>query len=108
MLFIRCHPYVADGDLAAWLDYLQKIEDLELKIAVPGHGPVGSHEDIRLLRKYLVTLETTVKQIVEGKVPLEQLTQQLIPADFAGWRFSDFYSQNISSLFEHLNAPEEL
>lgn len=108
LLFTRCHPYVADGDLTAWLEYLKKIEALELKIAVPGHGPIGSQEDFHLLEKYLVTLETTVKQIIEDKVTLEQATQQPVPGEFAGWRFPDFYSGNLRSLFERLNTPEEL
>lgn len=108
LLFIRCHPYVADGNLAAWLDYLKKIESLELKVAVPGHGPVGSQDDLRLLEKYLVTLDATVKQVIEDKGTLEQVSQQPIPDEFAGWRFPDFYSGNLRSLFEILNTPEDL
>jgi cyclase len=108
LLFIRCHPYVADGNLAAWLDYLKKIEALELKIVVPGHGPIGSQADIHQLEKYLDILDATVKQVIEDKGTLEQVSRQPIPDEFMGWRFPDFYSENLCSLFEHLNMSEEL
>ena len=107
LLFTGCHPYVADGDYAAWLDYLKKIDSLELKIAVPGHGPVGAQEEIHLLEKYLITLDATVRQVIEDKNPLEQIVRQPIPDEFASWRFPDFYSKNLRSLYERLTAQEE-
>jgi glyoxylase-like metal-dependent hydrolase (beta-lactamase superfamily II) len=45
-------PVAFDGDPAAWADALDAIAGLGA-IIVPGHGPIGSHDDVRALQSYL-------------------------------------------------------
>ena len=107
LLFTGYHPYLLDGDPRAWLDYLKKIESLKLNIAVPGHGSLGTQADIRLLELYLVLVERAARQVLEGKVTLEQAAQQPVPDEFASWRLPDFFSRNLHGLCERLSLPEE-
>ncbi len=45
-------PLAFDGDLAAWIESLESLADLATTI-VPGHGPVGGADDVRLQQGYL-------------------------------------------------------
>lgn len=45
-------PLAFDGDPAAWADSLDDLADLATTI-VPGHGPVGGVDDLRLQQDYL-------------------------------------------------------
>lgn len=107
LLFTGYHPYLLDGDPRAWSDYLKKIESLKLNIAVPGHGPLGTQADIRLLESYLFFVERAARQVLEGKFTLEQAAQQPVPDEFASWRLPDFFSRNLRGLYERLSLPEE-
>lgn len=107
LLFTGCHPYLLDGNLENWLDYLRKIESLELRIVVPGHGLTGTQADIRLLESYLIFIERLARQVLEGKITLVQAAQQPVPDEFASWRLPDLFSRNLSGLYEQLRQPKE-
>ena len=37
LLFVRCHPFLADGHPENWIAILEKIQTLEADVLVPGH-----------------------------------------------------------------------
>jgi glyoxylase-like metal-dependent hydrolase (beta-lactamase superfamily II) len=45
-------PLAHQGDPAAWADQLDQLVELA-PIIVPGHGPIGGEEEVRLLQAYL-------------------------------------------------------
>jgi glyoxylase-like metal-dependent hydrolase (beta-lactamase superfamily II) len=45
-------PLAHQGDPAAWADSLDALIDLA-PIVVPGHGPIGGEEEVRVLQDYL-------------------------------------------------------
>ena len=53
LVVIDTHPWVGHGDVASWLGILARLEELELDVLVPGHGPVGVGDDVALMRAYL-------------------------------------------------------
>jgi len=52
LCFFGVTPLAFQGDPATWADVLEAIADLE-PVIVPGHGPVGTADDARLLATYL-------------------------------------------------------
>ncbi len=46
-------PWLGHGDPENWLRILDRIEELGPERIVPGHGPVGTIEDARVLRSYI-------------------------------------------------------
>ena len=42
LLCVQAHPMLTQGDPHEWLRILDRIEQLDFEIAVPGHGPVGT------------------------------------------------------------------
>src|SRR5574340_729262 len=47
LLFIGVQPFLADGDPDEYLRILDRIEALDAKTLVPGHGPVGTPKDLQ-------------------------------------------------------------
>jgi glyoxylase-like metal-dependent hydrolase (beta-lactamase superfamily II) len=66
LVVIESHPWVGDGDVEHWLEILDAFEARRPRVIVPGHGPVGSVEDIPPLRRYLEGLLDGTATAVEG------------------------------------------
>jgi cyclase len=66
LVVIENHPWVGHGDVEHWLEILDAFEARRPRVIVPGHGPVGSVEDIPPLRRYLEGLLDGSATAVEG------------------------------------------
>ncbi len=75
------HPYMADAQSREWIASLERIRGMDVRVIVPGHGPVGGPEVIDRIYDYLVEFRTRVdacfraghtrRETVERVRPLE-------------------------------------
>jgi cyclase len=56
LIVIDSHAWVGDGDVGNWRRILTRLADLDPETVVPGHGPIGTGEDIALMDAYLEQL----------------------------------------------------
>ena len=61
LCFFGVTPLAFQGDPKTWADVLEVVADLA-DVIVPGHGPVGTADDVRDLQAYL-------RHCVEGSIP---------------------------------------
>jgi glyoxylase-like metal-dependent hydrolase (beta-lactamase superfamily II) len=66
LVVVGCHPWVGDGDVEHWLEILDAFEARRPRVIVPGHGPIGSVDDIPPLRRYLEGLLDGTATPVDG------------------------------------------
>ncbi len=52
LLFVQNQPWLGDGDPDKWKIYLDSIAQLNIKIFVPGHGPVATAASIKMMKLY--------------------------------------------------------
>jgi cyclase len=100
LLFIEYQPYLCDGDPKVLLEILDKVEALDAKTLVPGHGPVGSSKDISPIRDYVNLLERTVAEVRSSGGGLPEAVKKPIPASFGAWKWRGFYKDNLEFLFK--------
>ena len=105
LLFVNCHPYLPDGELQSWLEALKKLEALGVQKIVPGHGPVGTAEDLGLMRFYITSLQSLAARSVKDGISAEKAARSAIPASFKRWRFPSFFRLNLRYLVEQLQTP---
>jgi glyoxylase-like metal-dependent hydrolase (beta-lactamase superfamily II) len=80
LVVVGTHPWVGHGDVEHWLEILDAFEPRRPRVIVPGHGPVGSVEDIPPLRRYLQALLDGTASAVDG------------------WAFADGHERNVEAL----------
>lgn len=90
LLFVGVQPYLGDGDAEAYLKILDRIEALDAKVLVPGHGPPGSNRDLQAMRDYVQAAEIG--------------DAASIPDAFASWKWRAFWKENVEAL-EKRTAP---
>ena len=78
---------------------------------VPGHGPVGSKEDIALQLKYFDVLEDLVGEVAQRGGSFEEATQVTLPEPFEKWLIGGMerFKVNVGYLFVRFGGevPEE-
>ncbi len=105
LLFINYQPYLADGNPVELLRILDRIEALDAKTLVPGHGPVGTPKDISAVRDYVQLLERTVTAVRSKGGNASEAVRVPIAAPFHTWKWRGFYKENLEFLFKANPGP---
>jgi cyclase len=85
LVVIDCHAWVGDGDVSTWRRVLSGLEELDPAVVVPGHGPVGTGDDIALMDAYLEELLR-----LEPGAPM--------PPEFADLAHPEVFERNLAAL----------
>jgi len=105
LLFVGCHPYLGDGDPWQLLKALRELSRLQATWYVPGHGPVGTIDDVALQIEYVEHCIETAEDLVQGGQAAEAKTAEFqVPERYAHWWLQRFYTTNIRFLCERLSS----
>jgi glyoxylase-like metal-dependent hydrolase (beta-lactamase superfamily II) len=77
ILFTDFHPYMAEGDIAGWLETLDSIRALYAGKIVPGHGPLSTNQDLADMKAYLVAFDSKAKELAAGSNEIEYIVAEL-------------------------------
>jgi cyclase len=102
LLFVDAHPYLSEGDPRLLLDALKVLLTLDASIFVPGHGPIGTVEDIQLMIGYVEDCLRIGKQLALAGADDEAILQIPIPKKFAGWGMPHMFPGNLVSISKRI------
>lgn len=88
LLFVGCHPFLADGHPENWMAILERIKSLDAELLVPGHGPVGSKQDLDFVIDYIQMTADAARHITAEETPQ-------LPPPFDTWLFDQFFQINL-------------
>jgi cyclase len=74
------------GSLVQWVPTLDKLLEIDFDTVIPGHGPVLTKNDVRTFRTKLVTLRERLGDLVQARVPKNDVGSRL-KTDDLGWPF---------------------
>jgi cyclase len=100
LLFVECHPYLGDGSLDGLFRILDRVEALDAKILVPGHGPVGAPKDIAAMRRYIDWVQRTADEVRGSGRGLDLAMEKPVPPDFASWKWRAFCKDNLEFVYQ--------
>jgi glyoxylase-like metal-dependent hydrolase (beta-lactamase superfamily II) len=95
LVFNDCHPYVAHGSLSGWHGWLAFLKTLDITTIVPGHGPVGTKDELNEMDRYLSDLESHAAGLVEAGASEEEIAAEAVPQAYGHWWFDRFYAYNL-------------
>lgn len=103
-LFVKCHPYLGDGDPESLKNNLIRIIDLNPEIAIPGHGPVGDIKSLNIMIDYIETLTNMVKGEIKKGTDENKVMELPMPEKYSDWLISSFYRINLKFIYHKLTA----
>jgi glyoxylase-like metal-dependent hydrolase (beta-lactamase superfamily II) len=92
-----------DAYIEDWIDSLKRVELMDFDILVPGHGPVGRKEHVRMFREYMEDLRGEVlKYAREGK-SLEEMTQSIKLPKYEKWAsYQQWLPLNVGGMYRYI------
>ena len=83
LVFHNRTPAVANADIENWVKSLSKLESLDFKYLVPGHGPVTRDDKaIKQTRKYISWLNMNLRKALENGLDMSEALSLKIPETF--------------------------
>ncbi len=91
-------PFVGQADSRRWIQALDNLLALDVRLIVPGHGPVSesAREDMQLTRDYLAYLRNTMGRAAKNMDPFEEA--------YAATDWSRFETLPLFRLANRMNA----
>jgi cyclase len=99
LLFVQVHPFLSEGDPFQLLAILENIAEMAFTKIVPGHGPVGTKDDVRALSAYVRhCIQTAENLIAEGNTDEDTVAELPISEAYEEWAIPHFFQMNIRYL----------
>ena len=104
LLFVERVPAL-DGSLRGWLGELNLLKRLELRQAVPGHGPTSVKwpAGVQDLERYLLILQQETRQAIAKGVEIGTAVNTVAQSERGRWKLFDSYNgHNITQAYKEL------
>lgn len=95
------HPNLGDpgADFDAWLETLDRLEDLRARWYVPGAGLVCKRDAITRQKSYIRTLREICVDAIKKRYPLEEVVQTIKMPDAEGWLQPNILPFNVQAVY---------
>jgi cyclase len=102
LIFQGRYPYIYDADVPAWIDRLDRLQEFDAAVIVPGHGVLCGQSEIVALRMYLQdTWELTAEHIHKGHSPYKTAADPAFPV-FHENKYERLHKANIRYMYKQL------
>ncbi|MFI5152983.1 MAG: MBL fold metallo-hydrolase [Chitinophagales bacterium] len=103
LLFIQNQPWIGDGNMDHWTNYLDSIGRLGPKKLIPGHGPVGTIADIDGMKAYFASVRNRATDYFKKGIEPRSDSTLTSPAPFGEWMLSSFYRPNVNTEYKRMS-----
>lgn len=102
--FLYVTPLAFEGHVTSWIAVCDTIMAMDVEKIVPGHGPIGTKDDLALMRDYLALLRDAAQRGFErGLTPLECARTVQLGA-YAQWADDERIVANIHRLYAEMTG----
>ncbi len=86
-----------------WIESLKRVEQMDFDVLVPGHGPVGRKEHVRMFRDYLEDLRGQVLRHAREGRSLDEIKTLIDGSKYAKWaNFKEWFPLNIEGMYRQV------
>ena len=113
LCFFGVTPLALQGLVSTWVDAVDALIALDPELVVPGHGPVGGVDEMRVVRDYLAALRDAGRRAVDAGATLDDAVAEFDAGPVAEWVESERILVNLERAMqeargdvdaEHLDA----
>jgi cyclase len=99
ILFAGAHPIMWAGPVGNWLRACQRIQDLDVEIVVPGHGPISNQRAVASMQGYWEYLAREARARFDAGMPSLEAARDISLADYATWGEAERLAANVATLY---------
>src|SRR5262249_13699257 len=98
--FFYVTPLAFEGSIMGWLDAIDTVAGMGVERIVPGHGPLGTLDDLALLRGYFEHLRDAARRHYDAGHPAEQAIVEIDLGPYAAWGEPERAGPNVLRLYD--------
>jgi glyoxylase-like metal-dependent hydrolase (beta-lactamase superfamily II) len=104
--FFDAQPFLGFCDIGLYREQMLFFQDSDYEVLVPGHGPVGSKDDIALQLKYMEVMEDLIGNVAQRGGSFEEAMQIALPEPFDKWLIGGMgrFESNVRYLFGYFGG----
>lgn len=99
LVLVQNHPMIGDSKPADWINYLKKVQQLDVKTFIPGHGPPGSAADVSAMLRYLENVRRIAEEL-KNQNPTDETILAKMPAEYRSWHLRRFFTFNVKYMLK--------
>jgi cyclase len=105
LVTIQFHPVVGQADHDHWIESMSRLEAMNLRAVVPGHGEVGTAVDVTLMKQYLTDIIAVAQSLTESGAMDTDIMAAEIPPAYQEYGWPSTYVANLTKLVARYRAP---
>jgi len=104
--FFGTQPFLPYSQPEAWKKHLEMFDQSKYETFVPGHGRIGTKEDLTLQRRYIDVLEDQVSAVKAAGGTQGDAMKIELPAPFDSWLYGGMgrFEANVNFTYERLSS----
>jgi glyoxylase-like metal-dependent hydrolase (beta-lactamase superfamily II) len=92
-----------DAYIPDWMESLKRVEAMDFDVLVPGHGPLGTKDDVRAFRNYMEDLHAAVLAASHAGKSVAEMKQSIRLDKYKDWaRYDEFLPLNIEGMYTQI------
>jgi cyclase len=100
LAFHSVTPLAFQGHVGRWIEAAERVLELDAEVIVPGHGPVGTKHDVRLMRDYLALVRREARVRFDAGMPAEAAATDIRLGVYASWREAERILPNVMRCYQ--------
>jgi glyoxylase-like metal-dependent hydrolase (beta-lactamase superfamily II) len=107
ILFVGGTPIMWAGPVSNWLAACEHIEQLDVDVVVPGHGPVTDKDGPRQVRRYLEYVREQAAERHRAGMSAEEAALDIDLGPYADWGDRERIVVNVDSIYAELDPGHD-
>lgn len=105
------YNYVGDGDTGSWIQVVGHLEQIDVELVAPGHGPVAGRELLARQKLFFTELRSAVAKSIAGGASIEEAVKSVKLPDAVAAHVGSFFADQVRKAYREmvgLEMPFEL
>jgi phosphoglycerate dehydrogenase-like enzyme/glyoxylase-like metal-dependent hydrolase (beta-lactamase superfamily II) len=98
------YNFMGHSDSASWIRVLERVEQLDVKMVCPGHGPIGGKELLEKQKRYFVGLRRQVRAGIDAGKDLDDIIKSINMPWYKEWTGTTPAVDNIKHVYAELTG----
>jgi phosphoglycerate dehydrogenase-like enzyme/glyoxylase-like metal-dependent hydrolase (beta-lactamase superfamily II) len=96
--------FMGHSDSASWIRVLERVQQLDVKLVLPGHGPLAGKDLLEKQKRYFVELRQQVKKGIEDGKTVEDIIKSIDMPWYKEWTSVTPSGDNVKHVYAELTG----
>jgi cyclase len=106
ILFIEGTPIMWQGPVANWIKACLLIEDMDVDLIVPGHGPITDKHGVAQVRHYLQYVRDQARARYDAGLNAFDAAKDIELSEYSAWSDPERIAVNVDSLYREFSGEQ--